>query len=153
MTNAPERTVENTLAGSWTACQQGADALAQIGRSTPGVTDLARAVQGTVNAVISISQTTTRGMLELSQGAAAYSRQNFEETQAAIEKLASVKSPAEFLQVQQDFARRRLASGFAELSRFGDAVQALMNDIAAPVAERLSAACSSAGKNTAAAKA
>lgn len=96
--------------------------------------------QGHVEAIVQSSRIAAKGVETLGQDAAAYARQSFEEAAAAARTLASATSPAEFLKLQGDYARRYFDGMVAHGSRSTEAMLKLTGEIVQPISNRLAIA-------------
>lgn len=153
MTNTSEPVAGNALTDTWKALQQSSDLVMHIAVATSEmIAKGARSLgtlpgtrQGNVDALTAAGRVSARGMRELTQATVAYARSSIDETQLGIQKLASAKSPAEFLTIQSEFVRRQLESGVVEVSRIGETVRTLIDEIATPSARAPSGASGTNG--------
>lgn len=102
-----------------------------------GMTDLAK---GNVEALVASSKVAARGVEQLSQEAADYSRRSFEQASNTFKSFAEVKSPTEFFKLQSDYARSAFDGIVAETSKMSEAMIKLAGEVAEPISSRYAVA-------------
>jgi len=111
-----------------TALDKSSRAFAEIGELT----------KGNVEAVVESSKIAAKGLEALGQNAAEFSRKSFEKTNATLKSFASVKSPAEFFQLQSELLSSTLDSFVSETSRNSETLLKLASEINQPISNRVS---------------
>ena len=92
--------------------------------------------KGNIEALVESSKIAARGFEAMSQEAAAYAKKTFEEATAAAKTLSSVKSPAEFMKLQSDYARSAFDAMVQQTSRNTEAMLKLAGEVAQPLSNR-----------------
>jgi phasin family protein len=101
------------------------------------LTDLAK---GNVEALVQSSKAATKGAESLAEHAAEYGKKHLERTTSALSGFAAAKSPAEFFQLQSDFARASIDDAIAGASRFSEAWLKLASEVVQPLSSRYAVA-------------
>lgn len=96
--------------------------------------------KGNLEALTASTRVAAKGAETLAQGAAEFGRKNFEETTRALKGFAAAKSPTEFFQLQNEFARSQFDAFVAETSRVSETVVKLWGDVVEPISSRAAAA-------------
>lgn len=102
--------------------------------------DLTDFSKGNVEAVVASGRVATKGAETLFQSAAEYNRKNLEKVTSAFQSLASIKSPTELLQLQQQFAKSSFDSVVADASKASEAYIKYVGDVMEPLSSRLAIA-------------
>ena len=77
-----------------------------------------------------------KGLETMSQGAAEFSRKQFESATAAMKTLAATRSPTEFMKLHSDYVRSMFDTMVAETSKSTEMLLKLANDVAQPLSNR-----------------
>ena len=118
------------------ANERGQD-FAQRGQKVAGeLADLARA---NVEAMVEAGRVASEGARALGQDMVASSRDGVEKTADAIRSLAEAKSPTEYLQLQNDFARASFDRAVAETSKLTESLVKLAGEAFQPLSNRATA--------------
>jgi phasin family protein len=96
--------------------------------------------KGNVEALIESSKILAEGVQDMSSTLVSESRTAFEAMTGDVKELAAAKSPADFLKLQSDFARKNFDSAVAYGSKNSEAMLKLMSDMFAPLSGRVSLA-------------
>lgn len=132
---------ETAMANGKAAMEQVAaksrEAVEQGMKSIDELTTLAR---GNVEAMLASARAATSGIETLAQHVADFSRKSFEDTTAAARAMASVKTPNELLQLQNDFAKTQFDAAISELSKVSELLVKTAGEVFEPVQNRMSAA-------------
>lgn len=99
--------------------------------------DLAR---GNVEAVVASSRAAAKGAETMFQDASENARKSFEKAQSTARSYAAVKSPTEFLQLHNEFARAQFDEAVSGASKFSETYVKLMSDVFEPITARFQAA-------------
>jgi phasin family protein len=94
--------------------------------------------KGNMEAIVESSKIAAKGVETLGQGAAEYGRKQFEKTSATMKSFASVKSPAEYFQLQSELLSGAFDAFASETSKNSEAMLKLVGDIAQPISTRVS---------------
>jgi phasin family protein len=113
------------------------EAMQRSARIVEEMTDLAR---GNVEALVASSKVAARGVEQLSQEAAEFSRRSFEQASTAFRSFSEVRTPADFFRLQSDFARSAFDGVVAESSKVSEAVLKLAGEVAEPITSRYAVA-------------
>ncbi|WP_375382762.1 phasin family protein [uncultured Sphingomonas sp.] len=92
--------------------------------------------KGNLEAIVESSKIAAKGIETLGQGAAEFSRKQFESATAAMKTLAATRSPTEFMKLQSDYARSMFDTMVAETSKSTELLMKLANDVAQPLSNR-----------------
>jgi len=118
------------------ANERGQD-FANRGQKVAGeLADLARA---NVEAMVEAGRVASEGARALGQDMVASSRDGVEKTADAIRSLAEAKSPTEYLQLQNDFARASFDRAVAETSKLTESLVKLAGEAFQPLSNRATA--------------
>lgn len=109
-----------------------------LDKSSKAFADLGELTKGNLEAAVASSKIAARGFEALGQNAAEFSRKSFEKTNATLKSFASVKSPAEFLQLQSELFSSMLDSFVSEASKNSEALLKLASEINQPISNRVS---------------
>lgn len=138
-------TVENTTE---TAANKAQALFADLNDRTKGavergaklVEDVTAFNKGNLEAFVESSRIAARGFESLGQDAAAFAKQSFEQSAAAMRQLATVKSPTEFLKLHGDLVRQSFDQAVAQGSRQTETVLKLAGEVAQPISNRFAVA-------------
>lgn len=103
-------------------------------------TEMAEFNKGTLEAMVESSKIAARGVESMGQDAAAYAKTSFETSTAAMREFAAVKSPAEFMRLQADYARQAFDAMVAHASKSTEASLKLAGEVAQPISNRVALA-------------
>ena len=92
--------------------------------------------KGNVEALVESSRIAARGMQAIGHDAAVFARKSLEEATAAARTLTGVRSPAEFMKLQNDFMRQSFDTLVAETSRNAETMLKLAGEVAQPLSNR-----------------
>ena len=90
-----------------------------------------------VEAAIEAAKIAAKGAQELGQTNFGYAKANFEEMQAAVKELTTVKNPADFVKVQGELARKSFDTLVAQGSKNTETMVKLVSDIFQPISNRI----------------
>lgn len=105
-------------------------------KSTKFGEDVAELTKGNLEAVAESAKIAAKGAETLAQGAAEYTKKNFETATAAMKRYSSVKSPAELFQLNSELAKSSFDSAVAEASKMSEAFTKLAGEIFQPLSNR-----------------
>jgi len=109
-----------------------------LDKSSRAFSELGELTRGNLEAVVESSKIAARGFEALGQNAAEFGRNSFEKTNATLKSFASVKSPAEFFQLQNELLSSALDSFMSETSKNSETLLKLANEINQPISNRVS---------------
>lgn len=112
-------------------------ARAAMEKSSKAMEEIGDLTKGNLEAVVESSKIAAKGFESISQSAAEYGRLSFEKTSATFKGFASVKSPAEFLQLQSDLMTSTFDAIASESARTSEAMLKLAGEIAQPISSRV----------------
>jgi len=107
-------------------------------KSAKAFEELGELTKGNLEAVVESSKIAAKGVETMSQEAAEMGRKSFEKTSATFKNFASVKTPAEFFQLQSDLMSSFMDSFASETSKSSEKFLKLANDISQPISNRVS---------------
>jgi hypothetical protein len=112
-------------------------AKAAMEKSTKIAEDMSEIAKGNMEAVVESSRIAAKGVEAFGQDAAEYSRKHFEKATTVFKSFASVKSPAEFLQLQSELFTSAFDNLASETAKNSEAMLKLAGDIAQPISSRV----------------
>ncbi|HEX7873614.1 MAG TPA: TIGR01841 family phasin [Sphingobium sp.] len=107
-------------------------------KSSKTAEELSDIAKGNLEALVESSKIAAKGFETLGQSAAEYGRSSFEKTSATLKSFASVKSPAEFFQLQSTLLTSTFDTLASETAKTSEAVLKLAGEIAQPLSNRYS---------------
>jgi phasin family protein len=112
-------------------------AKAAMEKSSKAMEEIGDLTKGNLEAVVESSKIAAKGFESIGQNAAEYGRLSFEKTSATIKSFASVKSPAEFLQLQSELMTSTFDALASESAKTSEAMLKLAGEIAQPLSSRV----------------
>jgi phasin family protein len=113
------------------------EAMQKSARLVEEMTDLTK---GNVEALVASSKVVARGVEQLSQEAAEFSRRSFEQASATLKSFTEVRSPTDLFKLQSDYARSAFDNMVSESSKMSEAVLKLAGEVAEPITSRVAVA-------------
>ncbi|WP_338405619.1 phasin family protein [Sphingobium arseniciresistens] len=113
-------------------------AKASVEKSTKAMEELSALAKGNVEALVESGKIAAKGVEALGQDAAEYSRKNFEKATATMKSFASVKTPAEFFQLQSELLSSSFDAFAKETAKSSEALIKLTGDVVQPISNRVS---------------
>lgn len=113
-------------------------AKAGVEKSTKAMEEMSELAKGNVEALVESGKIAAKGMETLGQDAAEYSRKSFEKATATMKSFASVKTPAEFFQLQSELLSSTFDAFAKETAKNSEAMLKLAGDVAQPISTRVS---------------
>lgn len=98
--------------------------------------------KGNVEAVVESGKIGLKGSQDLTRDYVEFAKKGFEESTAAMKKVAAVKTPTEFFQIQGELSRGAFDAVVKQTSKNSEAVLKLANDMFQPISNRVSVAVS-----------
>lgn len=112
-------------------------AKAAMEKSSKAMEEIGDLTKGNLEAVVESSKIAAKGFESIGQSAAEYGRLSFEKTSATFKGFASVKSPAEFLQLQSELVTSTFDAIASESAKTSEAMLKLAGEIAQPISSRV----------------
>lgn len=109
-------------------------------KSTKLSEEFADLTKGNLEAIAESAKIAAKNAEALAQEAADYSKKNFETATSALKRYSAVKSPAELLQLNGEFAKTSFDTTVAELSKVSETLTKMMGDIFQPLSNRYTVA-------------
>ncbi|WP_336958450.1 phasin family protein [Sphingobium aquiterrae] len=113
-------------------------AKASVEKSTKALEELGALAKGNVEAMVESGKIAAKGVEALGQDAAEYSRKNFEKATATMKSFASIKTPAEFFQLQSELFSSSFDAFAKETAKSSEAMIKLAGDVVQPISNRVS---------------
>ncbi len=113
-------------------------AKAAMEKSSKTFEEIGELTKGNMEAVVETSKIAAKGLESLGQEAAEFGRKSFEKTSATMKSFASVKSPAEFFQLQSELLTATIDSFASEAAKSSETMLKLVGDISQPISNRVS---------------
>ena len=111
---------------------------AAMEKSSKAFEELGELTRGNLEAMVESSKIAAKGMESMSQEAAEFGRKSFEKSSATMKSFASIKSPAEFFQLQSELFSQTMDSFASEASKNSEKMLKLVSDISQPISNRVS---------------
>ncbi|MGJ8537211.1 MAG: phasin family protein [Parasphingopyxis sp.] len=148
MTNAAEKAQDSVKKTAEAATERAKEMFGDINeRAKTAVekgTEVAREIgefnKGNVEALVASARIAAEGTGEIAREAAEFGRQRFETMTGTIKQVAAVKSPTEFFQIQNDYAKSAFESMVQEGSKMSEAWLKLAGEVAEPISNRFAVA-------------
>lgn len=113
-------------------------AKAGVEKSTKALEEISDLTKGNVEAFVESGKIAAKGVEALGQDAAEYGRKSFEKATATLKSFASIKTPAEFFQLQSELFSSSFDAFAKETAKTSEAVLKLAGDVAQPISSRVS---------------
>lgn len=124
-------------------------AKAAYDKSSSLVGEMGEFTKGNVEAMVESGKIFASGAQEISREYVEESKSAFETITTDLKKIAAVKSPTEFFQLQGELARRNFDSAIAFGSKSSEKIVKLSNESFAPISNRVSVAVEKISKTAA----
>jgi phasin family protein len=132
-----QATAERFTAAFGDVNERSREAMQKSARLVEEMTDLTK---GNVEAIVASSKVAARGVEQLGQEAADFSRRSFEQASATLKSFTEVRSPTDFFKLQSDYARSAFDNMVSESSKMSEAVIKLAGEVAEPITSRVAVA-------------
>ena len=109
---------------------------AAVDKSTKLGEELTEFTKGNVEALVASGKAAAKGAEALTQEVAEYGKKSFEQATQTLKGIAAAKSPADFFQVQSDYAKGAFDGAVAQASRLSEAWMKLAGDVVQPISSR-----------------
>ncbi|MFM2409193.1 MAG: hypothetical protein RL481_21 [Pseudomonadota bacterium] len=93
-----------------------------------------------IEAMVEAGKIAAKGAQDLGKTNMDYAKKNFEELQAAVKEVTSVKNPTDFVKLQGEWARKGFDTAVAQGSKNTEALVKLANDMFQPISNRFAVA-------------
>lgn len=113
-------------------------AKAAMEKSSKAFEEMGELTKGNLEAVVESGKIAAKGVESLGQEAAELGRKSFEKTSATMKSFASVKSPAEFFQLQSELLSSTIDTFASEAAKSSETMLKLAGEIAQPISNRVS---------------
>jgi phasin family protein len=90
-----------------------------------------------VEAVVEAGKIVAKGAQEIGKTNMEFAKKNFEEVQAAVKELTSVKSPTDFVKLQGELVRKGFDTAVAQGSKNTEAMVKLASEMFQPISNRI----------------
>jgi phasin family protein len=142
-TQTAERVVGSVKEASAKAASLAADTQKALGANVEDFSkrlqDVSAFNQQTLEAFTKSSEIAGKAFVGIGREVAAYTKTSFEERIAAVQDLATSKTPSELFEKQTAFARNAFEGWMQQASKMREIYTAVVKDIAAPIGQRFSA--------------
>lgn len=109
-------------------------------KSMKSVGEVTEFAKGNVEAALASAKAAAKGAEQISQYFVETSKKQFEEAQAVLKNIASVKSPNEAFQLQNDFAKSQFDAAVASWSKLSETMLKVAGDVTQPLSARVALA-------------
>ena len=109
-------------------------------KSTKLSEEFADLTKGNLEAPAESAKIAAKNAEALAQEAADYSKKSFETATATMKRYSAVKSPAELIQLNGEFAKTSFDSTVAELSKVSETITKMMGEVFQPLSSRYAVA-------------
>jgi phasin family protein len=93
-----------------------------------------------LEALVEAGKIVAKGAQDLGKTNLEYAKKNFEEAQAAVKEVTSVKNPTDFVKLQGEWMRKGFDTAVAQGSKNTEALVKLANDMFQPISNRFAVA-------------
>jgi phasin family protein len=139
--NMAEQFNTTTTTPATTATVMGADRMREaVEKTTKSFEEMNEFAKGNVEALVAAGRAATAGFERMAQDAAEFSRKNFEATTAMVKSLGTVKTPADFFRVQNEFAKAQFDGVVAEMSKSTETMLKVVGEVVEPIQNRMALA-------------
>jgi phasin family protein len=90
-----------------------------------------------LEAMVEAGKIAAKGAQDMGQVNLAYAKANFDEVQAAVKEIATIKTPTDFVKLQSTFARKSFDTAVAQTSKNTEAMVKLFGEIFQPISNRI----------------
>ena len=104
--------------------------------------DAVEFTKGNVEAIVEAGKIGLKGGQDLGRDYVDFAKKSFEDSTAAMKKVAAVKTPTEFFQLQGELSRSAFDAVVKQTSKNSEAVLKLANDMFQPISNRVAVAVS-----------
>lgn len=104
--------------------------------------DAVEFTKGNVEAIVEAGKIGLKGGQDMARDYVDFAKKSFEESTAAMKKVAAVKSPTEFFQLQGELSRGAFDAAVKQTSKNSEAALKLANDMIQPISNRVAVAVS-----------
>jgi phasin family protein len=111
-----------------------------MGNAMKSMTEMTEFAKGNVDAMMASAKAATTGVETIAGVVVEHGKKSFEEATAAMKAMAAAKSPSEFFQLQNDFAKGRFDHMVAMWSQMSETMLKVAGDVSQPVSSRLAIA-------------
>lgn len=115
-------------------------AKAAFEKSSKIMEDMTDLTKGNIEAVVVASRAAAKNTETLTQTAADFSRRSFEEATKALKTMSAAKTPTEFFNLQNDFAKAQFDKMISESSKMSELMVKMFGDVMEPLSTRASVA-------------
>ena len=137
MTAQAQTVINNGRAAFERAAERARETMDQGVKAFDEINSYAR---GNVEAVVAAGRAAAQGFETIAQTATEFSRKSFEDGTAALRTLSAAKTPNEFFQAQNDFAKTQFDNVVAEMSRLSETTLKVMGEVFEPLSSRMAVA-------------
>jgi phasin family protein len=102
--------------------------------------DAAEFNKANIEAMIEAGKIAAKGAQEMGKTNMDYAKKNFEEVQAMVKEVTSVKNPTDFVKLQGEWMRKGFDTAVAQGSKNTEAMVKLANDMFQPISNRFAVA-------------
>lgn len=107
-------------------------------KGTKVMADLTEMTKANVEALVESGKIAAKGSEALAKEAAEYGKTAFETASAAFKEFAAAKTPAEFFQLQSNFAKSTMESAMKEATKGSETLLKFAGEVIAPISTRYS---------------
>jgi len=107
---------------------------------TVSFTDISAFSQESIDSLVRVNTAATKGFETLAKHFVELTTKSFEDAVAASKKIAAVKSPTEFMQVQTKLIQDSFESMVGETKKVSDITTTIFKDVSAPLAAQFKTA-------------
>lgn len=137
MTAQAQTVLNNGRAAFEQAAERARETMDQSVKAFDEINSYAR---GNVEAIVAAGRAAAQGFETIAQTATEFSRKSFEDGTAALRTLSTAKTPNEFFQAQNDFAKAQFDNVVAEMSRLSETTLKVMGEVFEPLSSRMAVA-------------
>jgi phasin family protein len=145
MTDTAEKITNEAVAATETVTTKAKEMFADLQEKAgvaaeKGKTLAADAVEynkANLEAMVEAGKIAAKGAQDMGQTNLAFAKANFDEVQAAVKEIATVKTPTDFVKMQSTFARKGFDTAVAQTSKNTEAMVKLFGEMFQPISNRI----------------
>jgi phasin family protein len=140
--NADAKTAANDMMAQGKAAFEQASVKSReiVEKGVKSVEELTEFAKGNVEALVASNKAAVAGFEAAAQTATEFAKASVEKATVAAKTMTAAKTPNEFFQVSNDFAKAQFDATVAEMSKNTETMMKMMGDVFAPLSNRVAIA-------------
>jgi phasin family protein len=145
MTETAEKITAETVAATETATAKAKEMFADLQEKAGVVAEKGKKLaadaveynKANLEAMVEAGKIAAKGVQDMGQANLGFAKANFDEVQAAVKEITTVKSPTDFVKLQSEFARKGFDTAVAQTSKNTEAMVKLFGEMFQPISNRI----------------